>query len=65
MQVSILGLGLMGGAIGLGLKKCGFEGIITGWARREEVRREALEKKVVDRVCEDPAAAAVHHGGDR
>ena len=54
--VAILGLGLMGGALGLALKARG--GVtVTGYARREATRGEALRLKVVDAVFADPVEA--------
>ena len=55
-KVAILGLGLMGGALGLALKaRCGVT--VTGYARREATRLEALRLKAVDAVFADPAEA--------
>jgi prephenate dehydrogenase len=55
-KVAILGLGLMGGALGLALKARG--GVtVTGYARREATRLEALRLKAVDAVFADPAEA--------
>lgn len=47
-RVSIVGLGLLGGSLGLALKQAGFAGRIVGYARRAETRDEALEKGAVD-----------------
>ncbi len=55
--IAILGLGLMGASLALALKKRGFSGRITGYARREETRTQALENGVVDTVYADPADA--------
>ena len=53
-KVAILGLGLMGGALGLALKARG--GLtVTGYARREATRTEALRLQAVDAVFADPA----------
>ena len=55
-KVAILGLGLMGGALGLALKARG--GVtVTGYARREATRLEALRLQAVDAVFADPAEA--------
>jgi prephenate dehydrogenase len=59
-NISILGLGLMGASLALGLKKRGFTGEITGYARREETRFQALENGVVDAVFADPQDAVRH-----
>jgi len=56
-HIAILGLGLMGASLALGLKKRGFSGAVSGYARREETRRQALESGVVDAVFADPAEA--------
>ncbi|MFN2352119.1 MAG: prephenate dehydrogenase [Kiritimatiellia bacterium] len=56
-QVAIIGLGLMGGSLGMALR--GRPGLrVTGYARREETRGEALARGVVDEVFADPAEAA-------
>jgi prephenate dehydrogenase len=51
--VAIVGLGLLGGSLGLALKKAGFSGRIAGYARREETRRRALSLGAVDEVYPD------------
>ena len=56
-KVAILGLGLMGGALGLALKARGGV-VVTGYARREATRAEALRLKAVDAIFADPAEAA-------
>ncbi|MDZ8117511.1 prephenate dehydrogenase [Pontiella agarivorans] len=56
-NIAILGFGLMGASLALGLKKRGFTGRITGYARREETRLQALENGVADAVFADPADA--------
>lgn len=48
----------MGASLGLALKKQGYQGHITGYARRAETRNKALELGIVDSVCSDPANAA-------
>lgn len=56
-QVAIIGLGLMGGSLGLALKRQeGFR--VTAYARREETRREAMEQGAADAVFDRPADAA-------
>jgi len=55
-KVAILGLGLMGGALGLALKARG-GCTVTGYARREATRAEALRIRAVDAVFADPAEA--------
>jgi len=56
-KVAIMGLGLMGGSLGLALKARGFAGLVSGYARREETRREALHRGVVDEACARPGEA--------
>jgi prephenate dehydrogenase len=56
-NIAVLGLGLMGASLALGLKKRGFSGSISGYARREETRSLALENGVADAVFSDPAEA--------
>lgn len=61
MRISIIGLGLIGGSLGLALKqRLGQELEITGWARRQEVSLEAIEKGAVDKVEPDLADAVRH-----
>jgi prephenate dehydrogenase len=47
-RVAIVGLGLLGGSLGLALKKAGFTGRIVGYARRDETRQQALRAGAVD-----------------
>ncbi len=56
-KIAILGLGLMGGALGLALKARGGCQAVTAYARREATRLEALRLKAVDAVFSDPAEA--------
>ena len=51
--VAIIGLGLMGGSLGLALRRKGLARV-KGYARREETRQKALEIGAVDEVCETP-----------
>ena len=48
--LSILGLGLMGGSLGLAAKRLGAADRVVGYARRAETRRQALALGVVDEV---------------
>jgi len=57
-KISIIGLGLMGGSLGLALKTRGLAERVVGYARRAETRRLAVEKNVVDRAF-DSAEEAV------
>ncbi|NKB23485.1 MAG: prephenate dehydrogenase/arogenate dehydrogenase family protein [Kiritimatiellae bacterium] len=59
-RIAILGLGLMGGSLGLALKKHHKTAIVAGYARRSEVLEMALKRQVVDEVFEDPAQAVCH-----
>lgn len=56
-RVAILGLGLMGGSLGLALKKGGFSGTVAGYARRAESGEEALSLEVCDEVYDHPGEA--------
>ncbi len=55
-KVAIIGLGLMGGSLGLALKRKGIAKVSAS-ARREETRRLALSMGAVDEVFESPQAA--------
>jgi len=57
-RVALIGLGLIAGSMGLGMRARGLAGEITGHARSRETREVALERGLVDRVC-DSAAEAV------
>lgn len=48
MRVAIIGLGLIGGSLGLALKRADFE--VVGFARRAEVGQKALSMGAVDRA---------------
>lgn len=56
-RVSIIGLGLMGGSLGLAMKARGFKGRIAGYARRSATQKAALEMGAVDTVFGDPHEA--------
>ena len=49
-KISIVGLGLMGGSLGLALRKTRTAEVICAYARREETRSLALELGVADEV---------------
>lgn len=55
-HVAIMGLGLMGGSLGLALKRAGSVRV-TAFARREETRRLALDCGAVDEVYGAPGEA--------
>lgn len=56
-RVGIVGLGLMGGSLGLAMKRRHFPGQLRGYARRPETRQQALRLGAVDQVFDEPAAA--------
>lgn len=56
-KLAIIGLGLMGGSLGLAVKQRRLAETVCGYARREENRRSALERGVVDSVFDSPEAA--------
>ena len=51
--LSILGLGLMGGSLGLAAKNTGVASRVKGYARRPENLQEALEVGAIDEACEN------------
>ena len=55
--ISILGLGLMGASLAMALRKRGYAGCLTAYARKAEVRDEALKRGIVDVAHDDPDAA--------
>lgn len=56
-QISIMGLGLMGGSLGLAIKSR-MPGVkIHGYARAPRTRNEALQRQVVDQAFDHPADA--------
>ncbi len=55
--VAILGLGLMGGSLGLAIKRKKLAGAVVGYARRAKTRQQALAAGVVDKAFAHPAAA--------
>ncbi|MGI6092954.1 MAG: prephenate dehydrogenase/arogenate dehydrogenase family protein [Veillonellaceae bacterium] len=60
LNITIIGLGLIGGSIGLAFKdKLQGGSIISGWDINPEVRDLSLERKVVDRISSN-LADAVH-----
>jgi prephenate dehydrogenase len=49
MRVAIIGLGLIGGSLGMALKKRNWQSAeITGWVRRLETGKKALKMKAID-----------------
>ncbi|MBM2831252.1 MAG: prephenate dehydrogenase [Dehalococcoidia bacterium] len=58
MRITIIGLGLIGGSLGLALKRSSMPGLeVTGYLRRPESAEEALRRGAVDRVESDLRAA--------
>lgn len=55
--VSLLGVGLMGGSIGLALRARGVPLRIQAYARRERTRGQTLARGMADAVFDDPSAA--------
>jgi len=62
-QVTIVGVGLLGGSIGLALRHAGFAGSIVGVGRRAEVVERAKQLKCIDRGA-PTLAAAIDTGGN-
>lgn len=56
-KVTLLGVGLLGGSLGLALKKRGLAGRVTGFVRRKASLRECLKHGVVDEATMDLEAA--------
>ncbi|MFC1703643.1 prephenate dehydrogenase [Candidatus Omnitrophota bacterium] len=48
-RVSIIGVGLIGGSLGMAIKKQKVAKEVIGFARRKQTIREALKKKAIDR----------------
>ena len=48
--VCIIGLGLIGGSIGLSMKKNNFDSKITGYAKTEKTLLRAVERGFIDRA---------------
>lgn len=56
-KLGIIGLGLMGGSLGLAVKRNGMAETVCGYARRKETRQGALERGAVDNAVETPQDA--------
>jgi len=52
-KITIIGVGLIGGSIGMALKKKRLAGTVTGVSRRESSRRKALKYGAVDEATRD------------
>ncbi|MFW6126196.1 MAG: prephenate dehydrogenase [Chloroflexota bacterium] len=57
MRIAVVGLGLIGGSLGLALKRNGTDMEVVGYARRAEVARVAVQRGAVDRAEGDLSAA--------
>src|SRR5437899_8249977 len=57
-QMTIVGVGLIGGSLGMICKQQGLVKTIVGSGRRVENRKKAVERKVIDRYTTDLAEAA-------
>ncbi len=56
-KAAILGLGLMGGSLGLAIRRRKLADRVVGYARRVRTRRQALDRGAVDQAVADPLAA--------
>ena len=61
-KIAIIGLGLMGGSLGLAVKRKKPAQSVCGYARREENRKAALELGAVDTAFDTPEAAVAGAG---
>ena len=61
-RLAIIGLGLMGGSLGLALKRRGYAGRIVGFTRSAERRQTALDRGAVDEVFATPREAVAGAG---
>jgi len=53
MNIGIIGLGLMGGSLGLALKKFPKKYTIIGYDRNKEHQKDALELKLIDKLTQN------------
>lgn len=56
-QLTIMGMGLMGGSLALAARRRGIADRVAGYARREVTRRQAMDLGMLDAVFDDPAEA--------
>jgi prephenate dehydrogenase len=56
-RLSILGVGLLGGSLGLAVKHAVKDVSVAGYGHRTATLEKALERKAIDEVFSDPAAA--------
>ena len=57
-RIAILGTGLIGGSVGMALRRKGFSGTIVGWDRDPAQTATALSRTAIDVIAEDPLTAA-------
>jgi prephenate dehydrogenase len=57
VRITIIGLGLIGGSIGLALRKADRSAVITGCSRRRSTARRAMKLGAINRSSASPAAA--------
>jgi prephenate dehydrogenase len=53
-KIGIIGIGLMGGSIGLEIKKRKIAEEVIGYSRKIETMKKAVEKGIIDRFCSMP-----------
>lgn len=61
-QITIVGVGLLGGSVGLALRAHGFRGRRVGVGRRAEALKAAMDFGAVDEVTQDVAAGVAQAG---
>src|SRR5204862_7207138 len=59
-QLTIAGVGLVGGSLALAVREAGIAAEVVGFGRSAENLAVARERGLVDRVTRDPAAAVRH-----
>ncbi|QIK37951.1 prephenate dehydrogenase/arogenate dehydrogenase family protein [Caldichromatium japonicum] len=57
-RLAVIGVGLIGGSLALALRAAGHVGEVIGCGRSRANLERALTLRVIDRIAEDPAAAA-------
>ncbi|MEI8079943.1 MAG: arogenate dehydrogenase, partial [bacterium] len=58
--VAVVGLGMLGGSLGLALRRLPRPPRVLGWARRAESVELALKNGVIDAGATDPATILPH-----
>ena len=56
-NLTIIGLGLMGGSLSMAVKNKRIARTITGFSRSAATRNKAIEQGVVDKICDTPECA--------